>query len=112
MSALSFKIDKVKLDTQQKTILWNGDRIPIHGHMVCSGMSNRFMVYFVDRKYAFIPSIYMPHQRLVVKFVYFEEIHDYFYLADTKETIYGYYNTECPELNCITVNQPIRELCY
>lgn len=113
MSAFTFKIDRINIDTEPKEILWNGDKIPIKGLMISSGMSYRFMIYFVDRKFSFIPSTFMEHQRLVVKFVPVDEIHSYFSVAESNgKTVYGYFNTECPELNCISINQPVRELCY
>lgn len=113
MTALNFKIDRTNIDTEPKDILWNGNKIPIKGTMISTGMSYRFMVYFVDRKYCNIPSTYMEYQRLVVKFVPVDEIFNYFSVAECRnKTVYGYFNTECPELNCISINQPVRELCY
>ncbi|QLE01730.1 hypothetical protein HX109_09235 [Galbibacter sp. BG1] len=105
MNSSTFKIEKAIVSTEQQTILWNGNKIPIHAQITFSGYSHRFRVYFVDKEYANIPSTFMSHQKLVIKFEYHGAIHSYSQFTQSSSPVYAFYDTLCPELNCITARE-------
>ncbi|MCX2679433.1 hypothetical protein OOZ15_05710 [Galbibacter sp. EGI 63066] len=112
MNSLSLIVENIKADTQLKEVECDGILIPIYGHLICTGESHRMIVYFVDRQHTFLPSKYIEEHKLAVKFVSHKEMDGYFMLTKIKEPVYAYLNTVHPELNCLSVNEPVRETYY
>ncbi|NER14956.1 hypothetical protein GWK08_15980 [Leptobacterium flavescens] len=112
MSSITFLVSSCKIDKSNREVFWEGRRIQTRGHLICSGEDHRFIVYFVEPGNELPNPTYLKSYKLGAIFVPVNEMDAYLGLANEEEPVYAYLNAARPELNSITVNEPLREEIY
>lgn len=112
MNGITFLVESCKVNTEYSSIFWNGRKFITQGHLICSGNDHRFLVYFISNDYEMPKPEYIKKYKLGAMFVPYSEMDSYIKLSKESEPIYAYLNAESPELNCLSVNEPVRESIY
>ncbi|UOB18548.1 hypothetical protein [Abyssalbus ytuae] len=112
MTGKSFLVESCSVNKELTSIYWHDKEIKARGHMVCSGGDYRFLVYFLDDKKNLPDPEFIKVYKLGVVFEPFSKMEDYVKMSEEKAPLYAYLNYEKPELNCITINKPVRKLVY
>jgi hypothetical protein len=109
MSGVTFLVESFKVNEGSNSIFWNGKKLITKGHLICSGDDYRFLVYFVDDNDIIPKPEYIKKYKLGAIFVAYSDMEAYVKLSEEKEPVYAYLNAQAPELNCLSVNEPVRE---
>lgn len=112
MASRSFLVESFGLHQSARVVFWKGDRIRTIGNLTCAGDDHRFIVYFLESGQQKPGSSYIPSFKLGVLFVDKSEVTAYMELVKIDAPVYAYLDTDRPEWNALTVDQPIREICY
>ncbi len=112
MNGINFLVESCKVNTGCSSIFWKGKKLITQGHLICSGNDYRFLVYFLESDCEMPKPEYMKKYKLGAMFVHFSEMETYIKLSKVSEPIYAYLNADSPELNCLSVNEPVREGIY
>lgn len=113
MNSKTFLVESCKLHTSDSSIFWNGKKLTTQGHLICSGDDYRFLVYFINDKRNKMPEPeYIKKYKLGAMFVPISDMNTYVGLSEETEPIYAYLNEKRPSLNCLSVNEPVREHRY
>lgn len=109
MSGVTFLVESFQVSDGSNSIFWNGKKLITRGHLICSGEDYRFLVYFVDNNDVIPKPRYINKYKLGAIFVANSDREAYIKLSKEKEPVYAYLNAQAPELNCLSVNEPVRE---
>lgn len=110
MFSRSFLVNQYKMDTIGGTIQWNGEEVKTSGHLISLGDEYSLAVYFVKRGNGILPaSGYLQESKTAIMFAYEDEMDAYKALVKSQEPVYGYFNTESPELNALSIDEPFRD---
>lgn len=110
MFSRSFLVNQYKMDTIGGVVHWKGEEVKTLGHLISLGDEYSLMVYFVKRGKGILPlSGYLPESKTALMFAYEDEMDAYKAIVKSHEPVYGYFNTESPELNALSVDEPFRE---
>ena len=112
MSSITFLVESRKINIGRSCIFWHGQEIVTQGHLICSGNDHRFLVYFLQDNKNIPKPEYIKKYKLGAMFVKSSEMNTYISLSKETEPIYAYLNTKKPELNCLSINEPIKENMY
>ena len=112
MTGKTFLVECCKVNTDISKIYWQGREIRTYGHVICSGEDHRFLVYFMDDKVERPKPEYIRKFKLGAIFVPQSEKDSYIRLSEENEPIYAYLNAQKPEMNCLSVNEPVKEHIY
>ncbi|NER18706.1 hypothetical protein [Spongiivirga citrea] len=112
MASKSFLVENFTVHQSQRMVFWKGARVNTVGNLTCAGSDHRFIVYFLaDKQYA-PQSMYIPEFKLGVQFVSKRELDSYLELQEIGAPVYAYLDTDNPEWNALTVNEPVRSCNY
>lgn len=112
MASKSFLVENFTVHQSPRIVFWKGARIHTVGNLTCSGSDHRFIVYFLEDKQYAPQSMYIPEFKLGVQFVAKGELDSYVSLKEIQSPVYAYLDTDNPEWNALTVNEPTRLFDY
>ena len=112
MASKSFLVESFSLHRSARVVFWKGEKIRTIGNLTCTGNDHRFIVYFLEHGQQKPKSAYIPPFKLGVLFVDEPEVSSYMDLIDMDSPVYAYLDTDRSEWNALTVDQPVREVCY
>ena len=112
MTSKTFVVSSFKADTNKSEIFWEGKRFISYGHLLCLDNEDRFIVYFLDNHVDKPKPTFLPEYNLGAIFVKRNQMNEYLKLMEVNGTVYVYMNKNYPELNGVTVDEPLKELMY
>ena len=105
-------VESFALHQSARVVFWKSERIRTIGNLTCAGSDHRLIVYFLENRQQKPKPSYIPSFKLGVLFVDKSEVTAYIELVKMDAPVYAYLDTDRPEWNALTVDQPVREICY
>lgn len=112
MVSRNFLVEHCDLYTNNLNVTWNGEEKMTLGYLSCSGEGYNLIAHFLDMGERIPVGSYDPDTKIGTIFVPYDQIDNYTALIHMEEPVYAYLNANQPELNCLTVNEPVREYAY
>ncbi|ETN93940.1 hypothetical protein SAMN04487906_3293 [Zhouia amylolytica] len=112
MCSKVFLVEDYHLDQTKSSVQINQINYPVYGQLVCSGEGHTVQVFFTDDAVSLPNGKYVPETGEGTIFIKVSEKEAYLELPKLNEPVYVYFNESHPELNCISINEPMRDQSF
>lgn len=112
MCSKTFLVEHCEIDNTKSGIIRENMQIETSASLHCFGERYRLIIYFVTPTSRKPLGYYLPSQETAITFVSDAELKTYEMMIGEKDPIYAYFNEDFPELNCISVNEPMRDFSF
>lgn len=112
MCSKVFLVENYQLEERRTSIHVGEQMYNVYGHLICKGEDHKAFVYFVDDMNNLPSGHYDADTREGSMFIKQSEKAIYYDLPKLNAPVYVYFNDAKPELNCVSVNEPMRDQSF